>query len=266
LPPETYRLISKTLRHFKRATELSERLISEGAMVRVLASVGTQMSAFIHEIAGLLGMAQTVDAALATLARDGTVPRQARHELREVHRTVSDLRRRLERQASYLIDVVTPDARRRRVRQSLADRLEASKRLVIDAAQRRGIEIRNEIPGDLRSPPMFPAELTVIFANLLTNAVKAAGERGGIRATGEQHDDKVKVVLENTGTAVDLREAERWFRPFESTTVELDPVLGQGMGLGLPITRAILEDYGATIRFTQPRRGFATAVEIAFDT
>jgi len=265
LPPETYRLLSRTVRHFRRATRLSERLISEGAMVRVLASVGTQMSAFIHEIAGLLGMAQTVDAALSSLAKDTRVSREARQEIREVHKTVGDLRRRLERQASYLIDVVTPDARRRRVRQSLADRFEAGKRLIIDAAARRSIDIRNEIPTELKSPPMFPAELTVVFANLLTNAVKAAGEGGVILGSGERQGEKVRLLVENTGTGVDLREAERWFRPFESTTVELDPVLGQGMGLGLPITRAILEDYGATIRFVRPRPGCATAVEITFD-
>jgi C4-dicarboxylate-specific signal transduction histidine kinase len=71
-------------------------------------------------------------------------------------------------------------------------------------------------------------------------------------------------VLENTGVAINIAEAERWFKPFESTTVEVDPVLGQGMGLGLPITRSMLEEYGAEIRFVQPSRGFATAVEIIF--
>jgi signal transduction histidine kinase len=68
--------------------------------------------------------------------------------------------------------------------------------------------------------------------------------------------------VENTGTAVDLEDAERWFRPFESTTLETDPVLGQGMGMGLPITRNMLEEYGASIQFVSPSRGFATAIEI----
>ena len=51
-------------------------------------------------------------------------------------------------------------------------------------------------------------------------------------------------------------DAERWFRPFESTTLETDPVLGQGMGMGLPITRNMLEEYGASIDFVSPSRGF----------
>ena len=112
---------------------------------------------------------------------------------------------------------------------------------------------------------MFRAELMAIFTNLLTNAVKAAGTDGFIRATADLSDEGVlRVRLENTGEAVDPAEGERWFRPFESTTVQLDPVLGQGMGLGLGITRDLLAEVGATITFVRPRKGAATALEIAF--
>jgi hypothetical protein len=71
-------------------------------------------------------------------------------------------------------------------------------------------------------------------------------------------------VVENTGVAVDLADSERWFLPFESTTVEMDSSIGYGMGLGLTITRDVLEQYGATIRFVRPGRRYATAVEIQF--
>ena len=36
------------------------------------------------------------------------------------------------------------------------------------------------------------------------------------------------------------------------------------MGLGLTVTRSLLDEYGATIEFVQPTRGFATAVEFRF--
>jgi C4-dicarboxylate-specific signal transduction histidine kinase len=36
------------------------------------------------------------------------------------------------------------------------------------------------------------------------------------------------------------------------------------MGMGLTITRNMLEEYGASIRFVRPSRGFATALEIRF--
>ena len=59
-----------------------------------------------------------------------------------------------------------------------------------------------------------------------------------------------------------MDEAERWFKPFQSTTSEVDPVLGQGMGLGLPITRNLLEYYGGTIVFVEPDEPYRTAVEM----
>lgn len=68
--------------------------------------------------------------------------------------------------------------------------------------------------------------------------------------------------MQNTGVGVDLANAERWFLPYASTTTDLDPVLGFGMGLGLPITRDLVAEYGGTVRFTPPTSGFSTAVEV----
>jgi signal transduction histidine kinase len=152
----------------------------------------------------------------------------------------------------------------------LAERFDAAARLVALAADRRGIRLLNEIPPGLKSPPMFPAELMAVFSNLLTNAIKAAAveapeEQRSIRARGESMSDGgVTLVVENTGVAVNLTDSERWFLPFESTTAEMDSTLGYGMGLGLTITRDLLEQYGASIQFVPPSAGYATAIEIRF--
>jgi signal transduction histidine kinase len=238
--------------------------MTEGAILRVLASVGTQMAAFVHEINGLLGSTQAVERAVESLRDDDELPAAARKKLSQLLRAIGDLRRAVERQAVYLTDVVSPDARRRRSRQKLFERFEAGKRLVEAAADRQGVSFSNEIPEDLKSPPMFPAELTLVFSNLLTNAVKAARTNGRIRSSGSMTDDGVVVRVENTGKAVNPDTGEKWFRPFESTTTETDPVLGQGMGMGLPITRNILEEYGASIRFVRPSKGYVAALEIRF--
>ncbi len=257
--------LSDALEQVERAAQSRGKMISEEAMVRVLASVGTQLTGFVHEINGLIGIAEAVDNTLGRIRQDKSLSRLARQELAKVHSLVGDLRRGLEKQASYFVDIVTPNARRRRVRLSFADRFDTGIKLVASIAERRGIQILNEIPKDLKSPAMFPAELTAIFSNLLTNAVKAAGERGKIRAsTKQQEDGSIQLDIENTGTAVDLSDSERWFKPFESTTANVDPILGQGMGMGLPITRNLLEEYGASIKFVKPSRGYTTAIQIVF--
>jgi signal transduction histidine kinase len=257
--------LSDALTQVEIATQSSDRLISETGMIRVLASVGTQLTGFVHEINGLIGIAEAVDNTLARIRRDTSLSQNAKQELGKLHSSIGDLRRGLEKQASYFVDIVTPDARRRRTRLNLADRFDAGTKLVTPVAERKTIEIRNEIPQGLKSPPMFPAELTAVFSNLLTNAVKAAGEKGRIRAIAERlPDESIKVLVENTGVTVDLADGERWFKPFESTTENVDPILGQGMGMGLPITRNLLEEYGATIKFVKPSKGFSTAIQIIF--
>lgn len=243
----------------------AEEMISEQSLLRILASVGTQMSAFVHEIRSLLGASQAVEHALDDLASEPDLKRAQRQKLKKILQAIGDLRRGLEREASYLTDIVTPDARRRRSRQKLAERFDIASRLLAHTAERRGIKIESNIPADLKSPPMFPAELTAVFTNLLSNAVKAAGSTGRILTSAWRDDDGgVHVLMQNTGVHVDLARAETWFRPFESTTAEIDPVLGQGMGLGLPITRRMLDDYGAEIAFVSPDSGFASAIKFTF--
>ncbi|MFD6635777.1 ATP-binding protein [Micromonospora chalcea] len=71
-----------------------------------------------------------------------------------------------------------------------------------------------------------------------------------------------RFYIHNTGVRVDLDEADRWFLPFETTTTEVNEVLGQGLGLGLPITKALVEDYRGEIAFVSPPHGFATSIRV----
>lgn len=261
-------------RELARLEEETERLatainalVAEQHLTPVLASVGIQMTEFVHEINGLLAMASTADSVIGRLREDpeNFVSSEARRTMAETHQTIRDLRGRLERQATYLIDLTSPAAVRRRSRQRLSERIDRAAELVRPAIERREIKFANRVTPDLRTPAMFPAELTAVLLNLLTNAIKAAGEKGRVTVSAKQMETKgVRLRIDNTGDAVDLETAERWFRPFETTTTDVDPLLGQGMGFGLPITRGILEEYGARIRFGPPRKGYATAVLVDF--
>ncbi len=243
--------------------ELASNALRDRSLLRILASVGTQMAAFVHETQGLVGAAHGVSTALALLAERHPVRSE---DLLELSQAVEDVAMRIDSQARFLSETTTVSARRRRRRLAVAERFSAAAGLLAGVADRLEIRLDNRIDPDLRTAPMFPAELTVIFSNLLTNAFKAAGPGGRIRARNlrpKGNDAGVVVRVENTGSAVDLDDGENWFAPFASTTVEvIDPVLGQGMGLGLPITRSMVEDYRGSIGFVIPAKGFATAIEL----
>ncbi len=234
-------------------------VLDEQAMLRVLASLGTQTAAFVHEVSAALGSVGSLKRTVDEMLHRPPQPK----EIAELQRRVDALQRTLERQSSYLVEIVSPDARRRRSRRRYRQHFDIAALLLQDAADREEITLRNDIPEGLKTPPMYPAEITSIFTNLLSNAIKAAGHGGVVAARGSRVDGRTEVVVENTGAAVDLNTADSWFDPYRSTTAVVDPSLGHGMGLGLTITRAMLAEYRGEIAFTEPADDFDTAVSLS---
>lgn len=242
------------------AAELSAEGASEAVMFRILASIGLEQAAFVHEI---LGLGTTAEAVARGLERLGTtVPGEHGVRIRALAAEAKDLRERLRRNGIYLADMTGVEARKRRSRVNLNQRFETTSDFFRTAAEARSITVKNEIPPKLLAPPVFPAEVSALFSNLLSNAIKFAGVNGAIRVTGAETDNEVVVLMENTGEAVGADNSERWFEPFRSTTAQADAVLGQGMGLGLTVSRSLMDEYGGVIRFAAPSDGYATAVEL----
>ena len=143
-------------------TELSTKLealqescgdfVSEADLLRVTASVGTQMAEFVHEVQSLLGTAEAVNEALDRLRQDQYLTANNRSELAAIQVAMSDMRKQLERQAWYPPDIATPDASRRRSKQKISERFDTAVKLVARSAEKRGIAIRNEISELLKSP------------------------------------------------------------------------------------------------------------------
>ena len=235
----------------------SQLLIEDTSLLRVLASVGSQLAAFTHELSQLVPTAVIAEQSLAAVP--GT---RWPSEVTRARRAVTDLRRAIERQSSYLVDLATTEGRRRRTRQPVRERVDAAFLAFQGAAAKRDISLHNDVDESLRTPPLFRAELQAVLTNLLSNAIKAAGAGGRIEVTGEALDSGVRLIVQNSGVAVIPDEAEGWFRPYASTTTNVDLVLGQGMGLGLPITRDLIGEYGGTVHFVQPSNGFSTAIEV----
>jgi signal transduction histidine kinase len=237
--------------------EAAQLLTEDASLLRVLASVGSQLASFTHELSQLVPTAVLAEESLSPIP--GTRwPAEATH----ARRTVTDLRRALERQASYLVDIATTEGRRRRSRQPVRERVDAAFLAFQGTAAARRITLINDVPENLRTPPLFRAELQAVVSNLLSNAIKAAGSDGRVQITGAALLNGIRLLIQNSGVAVRPEEAENWFRPYASTTTDVDLVLGQGMGLGLPITRDLIAEYGGSVRFVRPADSFATAIEV----
>ena len=246
------------------AVLLGEEMMSDHRLVAVLAGIGTQLSAFTHDIRQLLAELNAIETVLREIHRATGLPEALRSRISSALNRLGDTKRLVEHQAHYLADVVSTDARRKRSRLPISDCFERAERFLGGSIAQQLIAVQNEIPPDLTTPPMFRSELSVVFANLLSNAIKASGEGGRIRASARLSDETVEFTLENTGVAVDLKSSDRLFEPFVSSSSVVNPELGQGTGLGLTIVKSILSNNDAKARFVDASEGFATAITISW--
>ena len=120
-------LIESASQEVKTGLELANELVTDRPIMQILSGIGLQMAAFVHEINGLLGMASALESAVDSIRESETsITSKSRGKLARLSRGLGDLRRIIERLSSYLADVASPDARRRR----------SVSRLEIDLGQR----------------------------------------------------------------------------------------------------------------------------------
>lgn len=104
-----------------------------------------------------------------------------------------------------------------------------------------GIEVRREY-GELPRVECFPDQLNQVFMNLLLNASQAIEGTGTIEIRTSPGDGEVAVEFRDTGSGIPEDHLERIFDPGFTTKGSR-----MGMGLGLLITRQVVERHGGDI-------------------
>ncbi|MBN1842832.1 MAG: ATP-binding protein, partial [Deltaproteobacteria bacterium] len=87
-----------------------------------------------------------------------------------------------------------------------------------------------------------PYQLRQVLINLLSNAIHATGENGKIDVLLESAGDRVSLSVVDDGEGIPKENREKIFEPFFSTKAP-----GEGTGLGLFVTRGIVEKLGGKI-------------------
>jgi signal transduction histidine kinase len=93
----------------------------------------------------------------------------------------------------------------------------------------------------------FPGELRQVFSNLIANALDAVGRQGKLRirinpARNSRGRKGVRVTIADNGPGISRPVLERIFEPFFTTKG------AKGTGLGLWVTRGLIEKHGGIIR------------------
>ena len=157
--------------------------------------------------------------------------------------------------------------------------LEETLLLVKHELAKNNITVEKDLEPKLPSVELDRNKIQQVFINLFMNAIQAMGSEGGTlgvrtrrqrlaetpphqgvgASSGFRAGDEVVVVdVEDTGTGIPEDKLDKLFDPFFSTK----PV-GSGTGLGLSVSRKIIELHGAAIRISN-RKSKGAAAQIMF--
>lgn len=121
----------------------------------------------------------------------------------------------------------------------------------VDAARDRAYE--KDIDIDISVPDGLPLvwadarAVKQVFLNLLVNAIKFTPASGRITISAAELDGMIAVMVTDTGPGIDAALIDRLLEPF-STRNQNPFTTEKGWGLGLSITKSLVEQLGGTIR------------------
>ncbi len=106
------------------------------------------------------------------------------------------------------------------------------------------VKLIHDVDKDLPFVSCDQRRIKQVLLNLLSNAVKFT-EKGSITLSAKRKGENILFVVMDTGKGIESELQAKIFEPFVQT---LDGIKhAEGTGLGLPITKSLVESHGGTI-------------------
>jgi PAS domain S-box-containing protein len=225
--------------------------------------MGELAAALAHEIRQPIAASITsANACLRWLARDPPDLERARAAAARIEQDGNRAADVINRLRSFYMRGVPPEREMVDIKEIVREMTALLKK----EAVRHSIRIYSELGEDMPNVLADRVQLQQVFMNLMLNAIEAMKGTGGTltissRSTPQAH---VTVSIGDTGVGLSVENTERIFDAFHTTKA-------QGTGMGLAITRSIVDahggrvwatvnqEVGATFHFTLPTKTEAEA-------
>ena len=112
-------------------------------------------------------------------------------------------------------------------------------------AREKGVEFITDFPSEPIMLRGLEARLAQVFVNLITNAVSFCEDGDAVRIWARRRDNRVLVVVEDTGPGIPEQALTKVFKRFYSERPQGQ--FGEHSGLGLAISKQIVEAHGGVI-------------------
>jgi two-component system NtrC family sensor kinase len=122
-----------------------------------------------------------------------------------------------------------------------------------------GITIGRDLAPRLPDVEADPEQMRRVLLNVINNGLESMEGRGGcltVSTRGPDTEGQVTIAVEDQGSGIE--DVDRVFEPYYTTKVK-------GTGLGLLISRQIVEEHGGTL-LVRSQVGTGTRVEVRLPT
>lgn len=120
---------------------------------------------------------------------------------------------------------------------------------------RRGVHVEASFAEPAPAAVGDPALVEQVLQSIISNALDAMPRGGRLAVTTVKDAGRAEVEIRDSGTGIAPEVLEQVFKPFFTTKP-------RGVGLGLPLSRRLVERMGGSLTLTS-RRGEGTTVRIA---
>jgi signal transduction histidine kinase len=251
-PVELSHLLSKIIqayekiiavRHNREAAEYKAHIEQQMIATERLAALGTLAAGVAHEINNPLAIIYESAGYLGSLLKNqelADMPQKAAFE-KALQKIENGVKRARTITHQLLGNVRKSEAILAEV--DVAELIKEVIQLIQKEAKDKEIVVELQTDDDLKPIWADPNHIRQVLINLLNNAIHATSERGRITFRVEAATDDISITVSDTGMGIPKENLEKIFEPFFSTKAP-----GEGTGLGLFVTKEIVEKLGGKIR------------------
>lgn len=165
-------------------------------------------------------------------------------------RVIEDEVRRMEKSLNTFLEFARPPQLQRKATE-IGPLIEDVFGLIRSRAEKQRVVLKLSVPAELQPVTADPEQLRQVFVNLCLNALDAMPSGGRLSIDVRSRRTGVEMELTDTGPGISAAMFPRLFQPFSSSKET-------GLGLGLVISKRILEAHGGSLNAANRPGGGAT--------
>ena len=212
--------------------ERERRTRSQSERERYLAGIGRVATVIVHDLknplVSILGFARRISEG------KGNIPQAAQ--------TITESAQTMQRIVNEVLDFAKPmqlDLRESDLGDTIRRAVEACR----TKAGQRGVSLTVILPPEPVTVGMDSFHIERALVNLIDNAVEASHTGGQVTISATASRNGLIMTIKDHGSGMSREALSHLFEPFYTTK-------SSGTGLGIPISRKIFEEHGATLSIT----------------